>query len=93
MNQYIGASVAVMSNSKGSTVARFLADFFFSSCGSKYWCGDFRLFVFQDSNRSRSLPRSIVASPTLVYSAGAGLVPKGNLSQRKAISSTITNAC
>ena len=36
-----------------------------------------------------SLPRSIAASLMVVYSAGAGAVPKGNLKQRKASSSTI----
>ena len=45
--------------------------------------------MFQDSSRSRSLPRSIVASVTVVYSAGAGVVPKADLRQKKASSSNI----
>ena len=35
------------------------------------------------------MPRSIAASLMVVYSAGAGVVPKGNLKQRKASASTI----
>ena len=35
------------------------------------------------------MPRSIADSLTVVYSDGAGVVPKGNLRQRKAGSSTI----
>ena len=89
MNPSIHASVAVMSNSKGSDVSRWLAGCCFYSCGSKDQCGEFRSYVSQDSSRVRSLPRSIVASLTVLYSAGAGVVPKGNLRQRKARSSTI----
>ena len=89
MKPSIDASVAVISTAKGSAVARRLSDFCFSSFGSKDWCGEFRSSVSQDSSRSRSFPRSIAASLTVVYSAGAGVVPKGNLKQRKASSSTI----
>ena len=35
------------------------------------------------------MPRSIAASLIVIYSAGAGVVQKGNLKQRKAISLTI----
>ena len=52
-------------------------------------CGEFRSSVSQDSSRSRSFPRSIAASLTVVYSAGTGVVPSGNLKQRKASSLTI----
>ena len=45
---YIDASVAVVSTAKGSDVARWLADFFFYSCGSKGCCGKFRSSVSQD---------------------------------------------
>ena len=57
--------------------------------GSKDRCGELRLSVSQDSSRSRSLPRSIFASLIVVYSAGAGVVPKVNIRYRKAISLTI----
>ena len=39
MNPSIDASVAVISTDKGSAVVRWLAGFYFSSYGSKYWCG------------------------------------------------------
>ena len=42
-----------------------------------------------DSYRSRSLPRSIATSPIIIYSAGVGVVPKGDLRHRKASSWTI----
>ena len=43
----------------------------------------------QDSSRIISFARSIVASLTFVSLSSAGVVPKGNLSHRKASSSTI----
>ena len=43
----------------------------------------------QDSSWSISFPRSIVASLTVVYSSGAGVVPKGDLRHIKAILPTI----
>ena len=90
MNPSIDASVDLMSTAKGSDVSRWLADFCFSSCGSKYQCGEFSLSVSQDSSHSRYFLRSIAASLTVVYSDGDGVMPKGNLSQRKASLSTIT---
>ena len=89
MKPSIYASVAVISTAKGYAVARWLADFCFSSCGSKDWCGKFISAVSQDSSQSRSFTRSIAASLTVVYSSGAGVVPKVNLKQRKASSLTI----
>ena len=52
-------------------------------------CGEFRSYVSKYSSRSRPFPRSIAASLTVIYYAGAGVVPRGNLRHRKAISSTI----
>ena len=89
MKPSIDASVVVISNAKGSAVAIWLVEFCFYSCGSKDWCGEFRSYVSKDSSQSRSLPRSIAASLTVVYSAGAGVVPKGSLKQRKDSSLTI----
>ena len=89
MKPSIHASVAVISTAKGYSVTRWLADWCFSSCGSKDWCGEFSSSVSQDSYRSRSFPRSIAASLIVVYSTGVGVVPKGNLKQRKSSSSTI----
>ena len=89
MNPSIDASVAVMSTAKGYAVAIWLVDCCFSSCGSKDRCGGFRSSLSQDSSRSRSFPRSIAASLTVIYYYGAGMVTKGNLSQRKSSSSTI----
>ena len=89
MNPSIDASVDLMSTDNGSAVARWLSDCCLFSCGSKDQCGKFRSSVSQDSSRSRSLPRYIAASPTVVYSAGVGVVPKGDLRQRKASSFTI----
>ena len=83
------SSVDVIYTAKGFAVARWLADCCFSSYGSKDRCGKFRSSVSQYSSRSRSLPRSNVTSLTAIYSAGAGVVPKGNFKQRKARSSTI----
>ena len=85
MKPSIDASVAVISTAKGSAVTRWLADCCFYSCGSKDRCGEFRSSVSQDSSLSRLLPRSIAASLTVIYFASAGVVPKGNLKQRKAI--------
>ena len=89
MNPLIDASVAVMSTSRGSAVAIWLADCCLSYCGSNDWCAEFSSSVYQDSSRSRSLPRSIAASLPVIYSSGAGVVPKGNLRQRKDSSSII----
>ena len=83
MNPSIDASVDVMSTSKGYAVAIWIADFYFSFCGSNYWCGDFRSSVTQDSSRSIWLPRYIAASLTVVYYDVAGVVPKGKLRQKK----------
>ena len=83
MNPYIDASVSVISTTKGSSVSICLAEFCFSSCGSKDRFGKFRSSVYQDSSHSRSFPRSISASLTVVYSSGAGVVSIGNLRQRK----------
>ena len=66
----------MISTAKGSAIERWLADYCLSLCGSKDWYGEFRSSVSQDSSRSRSLPRSIFASLIVVYSAGAGVVPK-----------------
>ena len=90
MNPSIDAYVAVMSTYKGSAVAIWLAGCCFSSCGIKDPCGKFISYVSQDSCRSRSLPRSIAASLTVVYSSVAVVVSKGNLRQRKASSYTIS---
>ena len=89
MNPSIDSSVAVMSTAKGSAVTRWLSDLCFSFCGSKYRCGKFRSSVSQDTSLSILLPGSIAASLTFVYSSVAGVIPKVNLSQRKAFLSTI----
>ena len=89
MKPSIDDSLAVIYTDKGSAVAICLSNCCFSSCGSKDRCGKFRLSVSQDSSRSRSLPRPIAASLTVAYYAGAGVIPKVNLSQRKAFLSTI----
>ena len=89
VNPYIDDSVAVMSTANGSVVEIWLADYCFSSCGSKDWCSEFRSSVSQDSSWSRLLPRYIAASLKVVYSAGAGVVPKCNLRQIK--TSLLTN--
>ena len=89
MKPSIDASVALISTDKGFAVVRWLYDCCLSSCRSKERCGEFRSFLSQDSSRSRSLPRYIAVSLTVVYSAGAGVVPKGNLKQKKASPSTI----
>ena len=89
MNPSIDASVAVMSTAKGSAVAIWIYDCCFSSCGSKDWCGEIRSSVSQDSSQSRSLPKYITASLTVIYYTGAGVVPNGNFRQIKASFSTI----
>ena len=43
----------------------------------------------QDSSRGKLFPRSIAASLTVVYSAGAVVVPNGNLRKIKASPYTI----
>ena len=67
MNTYIDNSVAVMSTAKGSVFEMFLVDCCLSSCGSKNLCCEFRLSVSQELSWRRSIPRSIFASPTVVY--------------------------
>ena len=89
MNPSIHASVDVMSTAKGSVVEIWIAEWCFSYCGSKDRCGEFMSSVSQDSSWSRSFPRSIATSLTVLYSAGAGVVPKCNLRQRKSGSYTI----
>ena len=79
MNPSIDVYVAVMSNAKGSAIARWRVDLCFYSCVSKDRCGNFRSSVSQDSSRSILLPRSIAASLIVVYSSGAGVVTKGIL--------------
>ena len=75
MNPSIDASVAVVYTAKGSAVVRWCVDCCFSSCGINYRCGEFSSSVSQDSSRSRSFHRSISASLTVVYYAGAGVMP------------------
>ena len=89
MNPSIDYFVAVISIINGYAVARWFSDCCLFSCGSKYWCGEFRYYVSQASYRSRSLPRSIAASLKVAYSSSASVVPKGNLRQRKDSSLTI----
>ena len=89
MKPSIDASVSVISTDKGYAVAICLSGCCFSSFGSKDWCGNFRSSVSQDSSRSRSLPRPIAASLTVLYSTGADVVPKGYLEHRKASLLTI----
>ena len=78
-----------MYTTNGSAVAIWPVNYFLSSCGSKDRCGEFRSSVSQYFSRSRSFPRSFAASLTVVYSAGTVVMPKGNRSHRKSISSTI----
>ena len=89
MKTSIDASVAMISTAKGSAFTIWLADCCFYSGGSKDWCGKLRSSVSQDWSWSIFLPRSIAPSLAVVYSAGAGVVLKGNLKQKKASSSTI----
>ena len=89
INQYVDASVDEISTAKGSDVAIWLADFCLSSFESNNQCGELRLSVSQDSFCSRSFPRSIATSLTDIYSAGAGVVPTGNISQKNSSLSTI----
>ena len=77
MKPSIGASVAVIFTSEGSAVSRWLAYCCFSSCESKDQCGEIRSSLSQYLSWSRSLPSSIATSLTVIYSAGAGVVPKG----------------
>ena len=81
--------MAVLYTDKGSDGARWLFECCLYFCGSKDLCGEFRSSVSQDSSRSRSFPRSIAASLTVIYSFVAGVVPKGDRRQRNASSSTI----
>ena len=89
MNTSIDSSVAVMSTARGSAFVRWFSDCFSSSFGSEDLCGELRFSVSQDFPLSRSFTRSISALLTVLYSAGAGVVPKGNLRQRKDGLSTI----
>ena len=89
MNPSIDASLDFMSTAKGSEVAIWIVDCCLYYCVSKDLCGEFRLFVSQDFPWSRSFPRYIAASLTVVYSAGVGVVPKSNRKQRKSSSSNI----
>ena len=75
MNPSIDASLDFMSTAKGSEVAIWIVDCCLYYCVSKDLCGEFRLFVSQDFPWSRSFPRYIAASLTVVYSAGVGVVP------------------
>ena len=89
-NPYIVAYEAVMFTAKGSSIVIWLVDCCFSSCGSKNQWVDFRSSLYQYSSWSRSFPRYIATSLTLIYYSGAGVMPKGNHSQRKAISYIIS---
>ena len=89
MNPSIDFFVDVMFTAKGYAVAIWLVGCCLYSCGSKDLCGEFRPSVSQYLSRSRSFPRSIAASLTVIYSAGAGVVKKGNRRQRKDSLSTI----
>ena len=84
MNTSIYASVAVMFTARRSAFSRLSTNGCSSSFGSKGMCGEFRSPLSQDLSQSRSFPRFIVASLTVVYYYGVGVVPKGNCRQRKA---------
>ena len=89
MNPPVDASVGTTSTTKGYSFSRGLVVCCLSSCGSKDRCGEFRPYVSQDLSWSRSFTRSIGASLTVIYYAGAGVVPKSNRRQMMARSSTI----
>ena len=89
MNPSIDAYMAVMSPAKGSFSAIWIVDSCLSSRVIKDMCGECRSSVSQYSYRSRSFSRSIAALPIVVYSASAGVVPKGNRRHRKTILSNI----
>ena len=79
MNPSIDASVSVISTARGSDFARCFDNCSFSSFGSKVLCDKLRLSISQDSSLSRCFLRSILAFLIVVYYAGVGMVPKGNL--------------
>ena len=89
MNPSVDASIAMMITSGGSAFARWFYDCCLSSFESKDLCDEFISSVSQDSYHGRCFPRYTAASLTVVYSAGAGVVPKGYLRQRKASLYTI----
>ena len=81
--------MGVISTSRGSAFAKWFSGCCLSSFMSKDMCGGFRSSVSQYLSRSRSFPRSISNLLTVIYSAGVGVVPKGNQRQIKASLSTI----
>ena len=89
MNPSIDAYMAVVSTARGSAFAIWFSKYCLFYFGSKDLCGEFISSVSQYLFRSISFPRSIYALLIVVYSDGAGVVPKGNHRQIKVISSTI----
>ena len=89
MNTSIDSSVAVMSTARGSAFVRWFSDCFSSSFGSEDLCGELRFYVYQYLSLSILFPRYIAAFLTVVYYAGAGVVPKGNHTKIKSSSYTI----
>ena len=90
INQSIDASVAVMSNPRGSAFLIWFPNCCLSSFGSKVICGELILSVSQYSSLSRSFHKSIAALLIVVYSAVAGVVLKGNHLQRQTSLSTFS---
>ena len=89
MNPSIDASVARIYTARKCNFSRWFSECCLSSFGSKVLCGELRFSVSQHSSLSRLFPRYISTSLIVVYSDGAGVVPKVNRRQIKAILFTI----
>ena len=89
MNPSIDASLESMFTARGSDFEIWSAEWRLSFSGSMFLCGELRYVVSNDSSLSRLFPMSIPASLVVVYSYGAGVVPKSGCRQRKATLSTI----
>ena len=90
MNPSINSYVDLMSTARGSDFERWSYECHSFSSGSRFLCVEVRYVVNHDSYLIRSLPRSIAALLVVVYSADAGVVPKGNHRQRRASLSNIS---
>ena len=89
MNTSIDDYLDSMFTSRASDFARWLSDWSLSSSRSRFLFGELRYILSHESSLSVFFLRSIYASLIVLYSYGAGVVPKGSSRQIKASFSTI----
>ena len=91
MKTYIKSSFALMSTTILSSCNSASVYGWFPSSFSRFLWGDCSSVASYDLSLWRSFPRSIADSLTVLYSYGAGVIPKGRIRHRRTRLSTMVN--